>query len=131
MRRPTFVPQPDLLENRLALSGGPKFTASGAAILTSHALSETYSDVQHAFVQFARHGQNYQALEVNLAVAVSRIPWNKRDGLLSTVEGEVSGLQANISSGVSRPVITSLQSTLGDVQSFVQSEVADGVIAVR
>ena len=64
-------------------------------------------------------------------MAVSRIPWNKRDGLLSTVEGEVSGLQANISSGVSRPVITSLQSTLGDVQSFVQSEVADGVIAVR
>ena len=61
MRRPTFVPQPDLLENRLALSGGPKFTASGAAILTSHALSETYSDVQHAFVQLRDDGQNYQA----------------------------------------------------------------------
>ena len=61
MRRPTFVPQPDLLENRLALSGGPKFTASGAAILTSHALSETYSDVQHAFVQLRVTVRNYRA----------------------------------------------------------------------
>ena len=65
------------------------------------------------------------------AVAVSRIPWNVRDGLSATVQSEVSGLSNNISSGVSRPVVTSMQSTLADVHDFVQGEVADGIIAVR
>jgi hypothetical protein len=131
MRKPSFVPTPDVLETRIALSGGPKFTRGGAAILTSHALGETYSQVENAFVKFARHGQNYHSLEVNLANAVNRIPFNRRDGLLATVESEVAGLKDNISSGVTQPVVTSMRSAMADVQEFVQDEVADGVIAIR
>jgi hypothetical protein len=131
MRKLSFVPTPDVLETRVVLSGGPQFTRSGAAILTTHALGQTYSQVEKAFSNFARHGQNYRALEVQLASAVGRIPYNKRDGLLATIESEVSGLQDNMSSGVSRPVITSEQSALNDVHDFVVSEMADGVVALR
>ena len=131
MRKPSFVPTPDVLETRVVLSGGPKFTRGGAAILTSHALSQTYGQVENAFAKFAQHGQNYHALQVNLATAVSRIPFNRRDGLLAAVESEVAGLRDNISSGVTQPVVTSMRSAMADVQEFVQGEVADGVIAMR
>ena len=131
MRKPSFVPTPDVLETRVVLSGGPKFTRGGAAILTSHALNQTYGQVENAFAKFAHHGQNYRALEINLAKAVSRIPFNRRDGLLATVESEVQGLRDNISSGVTRPVVTSMQSAMADVHDFVQGEVADAVIRMR
>jgi hypothetical protein len=131
MRKPSFVPTPDVLETRVVLSGGPKFTRGGAAILTSHALNQTYAQVQNAFAKFAHHGQNYRALEINLAKAVSRIPFNRRDGLLAAVESEVQGLRDNISSGVTRPVVTSMQSAMADVHDFVQGEVTDAVIAMR
>ena len=131
MRKPSFVPTPDVLETRVVLSGGPKFTRGGAAILTSHALSQTYGQVENAFAKFAHHGQNYRALEINLAKAVSRIPYNRRDGLLATVESEVQGLRDNINSGVTQPVVTSMQSAIADVHDFVQGEVTDAVIAMR
>jgi hypothetical protein len=131
MRKSSFVPAPDLLENRIALSGGPKFTASGAAILTSHALGEAYRGIDKAYVNFAHHGQNYQTLERSLAAAANRIPYNRRDGLLSTLASEVQGLQSSVTSGDPHPVISSLKSSLADVKEFVQSEVAAGVIAVR
>ena len=131
MRKPSFVPTPDVLETRVVLSGGPKFTRGGAAILTSHALSQTYGQIENAFAKFAHHGQNYRALEINLAKAVSRIPFNRRDGLLATVESEVQGLRDNISSGVTQPVMTSMQSAMADVHDFVQGEVTDAVIAMR
>jgi hypothetical protein len=131
MRKPTFVPTPDVLETRVVLSGGPKFTSSGAAILTTHALGETYAQVEKAFSNFARHGENYRSLEINLANAVTRIPFNRRDGLLATVESEVAGLQDNISSGVTKPVVTSMESALEDVHDFVQGEADAGIIVVR
>jgi hypothetical protein len=133
MKKPKFVPTPDLLETRIALSGGPKFTSSGAAILTSHALSQTYGEIQKAFMNFERHGhgQNYNALEVNLAKAVSRIPWNRRDGLLDAVKAEASAVRFNIASAVAKPVVTEMQNTLLELKSFVQSEVAGGTIVVR
>jgi hypothetical protein len=131
MRKPSFVPTADLLETRVVLSSGPKFTLGGAAILTEHALGQTYSQVEKAFNTFARHGENYKRLENSLATAVNRIPWNKRDGLLATVESEVAGLQSNIDAAVPKPVITSMQSTLADVHDFVEGEVADGIIAMR
>ncbi len=131
MKRASFVPCADVLESRIALSGGVRFTSTGAAILTTRALSETYSQVENAISRFANHGQNYHALEVNLANAVNRIPWNRRDGLLAAVETEPSALRSDISSGLSKPVITEMRNTLADVQQFVQGEIADGVIALR
>jgi hypothetical protein len=131
MRKPSFVPSADLLETRVVLSGGPKFTLSGSAILSKHALGQTYSQVQKAFNTFANHGQNYRRLESNLASAVSRIPWNRRDGLLAAVESEVAGLQSNIDASVPKPVITAMQNAMADVHDFVQGEVADGIITLR
>ena len=131
MRKPSFVPTSDMLETRVVLSSGPRFSLSGAAILTEHALGQTYAQVERAFNTFAQHGENYQRLEANLASAVNRIPWNKRDGLLTTVESEVAGLRSNMDAAVPKPVITSMQSTLNDVHDFVEAEVADGIIAVR
>jgi len=131
MKRASFVPSADLLENRIALSGGVHFTSTGAAILTNSALNKTYSQVEKAFSQFAKHGENLHSLEVNLANAVSRIPWNHRDGLLAIVESEPQAIQSDMSSGFSKPVVTEMQNTLIEVKQFVQGEVADGVIAVR
>jgi hypothetical protein len=133
MKKPKFVPTPDALETRIALSGGPKFTASGAAILTTHALNQTYADIQRAFSNFARHGHgtNYNLLEMNLAKAVNRIPWNRRDGLLATVKAEPQAVRFNVVTGVSKPVMTELQNTLAEVKSFVKSEIASGDIALR
>ncbi|MFI5458233.1 MAG: delta-60 repeat domain-containing protein [Isosphaerales bacterium] len=121
MKKPTFVPTPDLLETRIVLSGGPKFTSSSAAILTSHALGQTYSQIEKAFVNFARHRQNYNALEVNLATAVNRVPWNRRDGLLATVEAEPSAVRSDIASTVTKPVVTEMQNTVAELNDFVQS----------
>jgi hypothetical protein len=133
MKKPKFVPTPDLLESRIALSGGPKFAPNGAAILTTHALGQTYSQIQRAFVKFANHGHgtNYQTLQNDLSRAVSNIPWNRRDGLLATVRAEAQAVRANISSQVSRPVLTELQNTLAEVKDFVSSEVAAGQIKMR
>ncbi len=131
MKKPKFVPTADLLEGRIALSGGPKFTPNGAAILTSHALGQTYGQIEKAFVKFAQHGQNYQTLQTSLSKAVSNIPWNRRDGLLGSVQSEAQAVKADIATQVSRPVVTELQNTLAEVKEFVISEVAAGQIAVR
>jgi hypothetical protein len=133
MKKPKFVPTPDLLETRIALSGGPSFTRSGAAILTTHALNQTYGDIQRAFTNFATHGHgtNYKQLEMNLVKAVSRIPWNRRDGLLATVKAESSAVRFNIANAVNKPVVTEMLNTLAEVKSFVKSEVASGIIKVR
>ena len=75
------------MESRIALSSMPKFS-HGAAILTRHALGQTYDLVEKAFTQYMNHGQNFNRLEANLASAVNRIPYNHRDGLLGAVESE-------------------------------------------
>ncbi len=131
MKKPKFVPTPDLLETRIALSGGPRFTQSGAAILTSHALGQSYAQVEKAFVKFAQHGQNYQMLENNLAKAVNNIPWNRRDGLLATVESEAQAVRTDIQTALPRPIATEMQNTLAEVKDFVLTEVAEGQIVVR
>jgi hypothetical protein len=131
MKKRTFTPTPDLLEGRIALSGGPQFTASGAAILTRHVLNQTYAQIYGAFANFAQHGQNYRALEVNLANAVSSIPWHRRDGLLKMVETAPGQLKTYITWGVQKPVITEMQRTEALVTNFVDSEVATDAIAVR
>jgi hypothetical protein len=130
MKKSTFVPSPDALESRIALSSGPKFV-HGVPILTRQALGQTYSLVQRAFNQFSHDGQNYYRLRVDLANAVNRIPWNRRDGLLATVQGEATNLRLAIAPGAYKPVLSQMQSTLQDVKEFVQSEVASGVIIVR
>jgi hypothetical protein len=62
---------------------------------------------------------------------VSRIPFNRRDGLLAAVESEVAGLRDNINSGVTQPVVTSMRGAMADVHDFVQGEAADAVVAMR
>jgi hypothetical protein len=130
MKKRAFVPVPDQLEGRVVLSGGPKFV-HGAAVLTTHALNQTYSQVQSAFSQYANHGQNFRRLQVNLANAVSRIPWNKRDGLLAAVESEAAQMRIDIVSGVSTPVKAATQRAFLDIHDYVQSEVSGGVMVVR
>jgi hypothetical protein len=133
MKKSKFVPTADLLETRIALSGMPKFAPNGAAILTSHALGQTYGQIQKAFVKFAQHGHgtNYQTLQNDLTKAVSNIPWNRRDGLLASVSSEAQAVKADISSQVTKPVVTEMQNTLAEVKEFVLSEVAAGQIAMR
>ena len=130
MKRRSFVPAADHLETRVVLSG-VHFTSTGAAMMNVRTLNHTYAQVEKAFSRFANHGENFNQLEFNLAQAVSNIPWNRRDGLLATVEAEPGALQSDMSYGVSRPVITEMENTLAEVKSFVQGEVADGIIAVR
>jgi hypothetical protein len=130
MKKSSFVPKPDQLESRVVLSSGPKFS-HGAAILTTHALGQTYSLVQKAFTQYMNHGQNFRQLEANLAGAVNRIPFNHRDGLLATVESEASQMRIDVSTGVAKPVSSALQRALNDVNEFVQGEVSSGIIIVR
>lgn len=130
MKKPTFVPSPDQLEGRVVLSGGPRFV-HGAAVLTSHALGQTEAQIEKAFGTYANHGQNFRKLESNLAGAVSRIPWNKRDGLLAAVESEASQMRTDIASGVTTPVQAAMQRALQDVHDFVQGEISGGVIVVR
>jgi hypothetical protein len=130
MKKPAFVPSPDQLEGRVVLSGGPKFI-HGAAVLTTHAMGQTYAQIEKAFSTYANHGQNFRRLEINLASAVNRIPWNRRDGLLAAVEGEAAQMRVNIASGDGTPVKAAMQNALQDLSDFVQSEVADGVIVVR
>ena len=84
-----------------------------------------------AFSQYMNHGQNYNRLQADLAKAVGRIPWNRRDGLLATVESELSQMRIDIRTNVATPVRSALQRALHDVHDFVQSEVASGVIRVR
>ncbi len=130
MKKTTFVPKPDQLETRVVLSSGPKFV-HGAAVLKTHALSQTYAQVEKAFSQFANHGENYNRLESSLGKAVSRIPWNKRDGLLAAVESEVPQMQLDIATSDATPVKNAAQRALQDVHDFVQGEIADGVIVIR
>ncbi len=130
MKKSTFVPSPDQLETRVVLSSGPKF-AHGAAILTNRALNQTYAQIQKAFSQFAHHGQNYRRLQTTLANDVSRIPWNRRDGLLAAVESEVSQMHVDIATSDATPVKNAAQRALQDVHDFVQGEIADGVITMR
>ena len=130
MKKPAFVPKPDQLESRIALSGMPKFS-HGAAILTKHALGQTYSLVQKAFTQYMNHGQNFNRLQATLASAVGRIPYNHRDGLLAAVESEASQMRVDVSTGVAKPVGGALQRALSDVNEFVQGEISSGTIIVR
>lgn len=130
MKKTTFVPRPDQLEGRVVLSSGPKF-AHGAAVLTTRALNQSYAQVEKAFSQFANHGQNYKKLETTLAHDVSRIPWNKRDGLLASVESEVPQLRLDIATPNSTPVKSAVQRAMQDIHDFVQSEIASGSIVVR
>jgi hypothetical protein len=130
MKKRTFVPVPDQLEGRIVLSSGTKFV-HGTPLLSSHALGQTYSQIQKAFNQYANHGQNFRRLQSNLASAVSRIPWNKRDGLLAAVESEASQMRVDISSGVSTPVKAATQRALQDVHDFVQGETSGGAMVVR
>jgi hypothetical protein len=118
------------LEGRVVLSGTPKFI-HGAAVLTTRALNQTYGQIQGAFSQYANHGQNFRRLQVNLANAVGRIPWNKRDGLLAQVESEASQMRVDIASSTATPVKSAMQAALKDVLDFVQGETSGGAMVVR
>jgi hypothetical protein len=130
MKKPAFIPSADVLEGRIALSSGPIFI-HGVPVLTRHALGQTVAQIDKAFIRFSHDGMNYNRLQYDLALAVSRIPWNHRDGLLATVESEPAALRADVSTSVSHPVITEMHNTLVELKAFVQSEVASGAIVVR
>jgi hypothetical protein len=125
MKKRAFVPAADCLEGRIALSG-IRFIG-GLPVLTSHALNETYSAINSAFTRFATKGENYNLLGFNLTKAITRIPYNVRDGLRAEVQQEPGFLQSDIQSGVAHPVKVEYAATISDVRSFVQSEVADGI----
>jgi hypothetical protein len=125
MKKRAFVPAADCLEGRIALSG-IRFIG-GLPVLTSHALIETYSAINCAFTRFATKGENYNLLGFNLTKAITRIPYNVRDGLRAEVQQEPGFLQSDIQSGVAHPVKVEYAATISDVRSFVQSEVADGI----
>jgi hypothetical protein len=129
MKKTTFTPSPDQLEGRIVLSGGPKFS-NGAAILTEKALGQTYGLIQKAFDQYANHGQDSRRLQVDLAKAVSRIPYNRRDGLLAAVQSEATQVVADVASNAPAPVQGARQRALGDVSDFVQGEIAGGAIVM-
>jgi hypothetical protein len=129
MNKRTFVPRPENLESRVVLSGGPKFL-NGAAVLSTGALGRAYSQIDKAFSTFAHDGMNYGRLNADLSKAVNLIPYNRRDGLWDEVKAEVSQMQSDISSGVSTPVISADQRVKADLGSFVQGEVASGVIVI-
>ncbi len=129
MKKTTFIPASEQLEVRVVLSSGPKFI-NGAAILTEKALGQTYSMIQKAFSQYASHGQNTNRLQADLAKAVNRIPYNRRDGLLAAVQSEVTQLVTDVQTGAPVPVKGAMQRALNDVNAFVQGEVAGGVIVM-
>ena len=114
----------------IAVAGGPKFL-SGAAVLTRKALGQTTSLIQKAFVQYMNHGQNANRLRADLAKAVSRIPYNRRDGLLADVLSEVPAMVTDIRGNAPLPVKSAVQRALMDVHDFVNGEVANGVIVLR
>ena len=87
----------------IAVAGGPKFL-SGAAVLTRKALGQTTSLIQKAFVQYMNHGQNANRLRTDLAKAVSRVPYNRRDGLLADVLSEVPAMVTDIRGNTPLPV---------------------------
>ena len=130
MKKKTFRPGLDLLETRVVLSAAPNFS-HGAAIVTKHDLGQTYSMVQKAFTNYTHHSQSVNRLEADLASAVSRIPFNKRDGPLATVESEASQMVNDIRTQVSSPVKSALKRALNDANEFVQGEVGVGVIVLR
>ena len=129
MKKTTFTPSPDQLEGRIVLSGGPKFS-NGAAILTEKALGQTYGLIQKAFGQYMNHGQDSNRLQGDLANAVNRIPYNRRDGLLAAVQSEASQMVTDVRSKASVPVKGALQRALSDVNAFVQGEIAGGAIVM-
>jgi hypothetical protein len=139
MKRTKFVPTAECLETRVALSGltgyfnGIRFL-NGLPVLTTPAINSTYSAIQSAYVSFATSNvhnfNNYKLLSFNLGKAVNRVPFNVRDGLKATIQGEVPTLQANILSNTPMSVITSFQAAVSDVKTFIQSEVAAGIFVV-
>jgi hypothetical protein len=130
VKKNAFVPSLDRLEGRLAMSGGIQFI-NGLPVLTPLALRETFSDIKSAFTTFATKGENYNLLGANLTKAIRRIPFNVRDGLQATVQGEPAALMSNIASGTPLAVISATQTTQGDVTAFVQSEVQGGIFLYK
>ena len=125
MKKRAFVPAADCLESRIALSG-IKFIG-GLPVLTSHALNQTISAVNKAFTTFATKGQNANLFTGNLTKSLMRIPYQIRDGLQDDILQYPGFVQDDIASGVVHPVKTEYVFAVGDIQSFVRSEVAAGI----
>jgi hypothetical protein len=130
MKKKTFVPAPDQLEGRIALSGGPKFI-NGAAILTTRDLGRTHALVENAVNHYANHGQNLNRLQADLATAINRVPFHRRDGLLTTVQSEARKTVSDTSINGSASVRSALQRVHNHVNNFVQGQIARGVMVVR
>jgi hypothetical protein len=130
MKKSAFLPTADCLESRVVLSQGPH-VLKGAAVLTRHALNQAESRVGTAFVQFANDGQNYARLRRDVADAVSRIPWNRRGGLVATIKSMVPTLRASVAKNGITAIGAARQHATADVQQFVQGEIAHGKIILR
>jgi len=125
MKKRAFVPSADCLEGRIALSG-IKFIG-GLPVLTSHALSQTFSAVNKAFTTFATKGQDANLFTANLTKSLMRIPYQVRDGLQADILQYPGFVQSDIANGVAHPVKTEYANAVSDIKSFVQSEVAAGI----
>jgi hypothetical protein len=132
MRKHAFVPGPvGALEDRIALSSGPRFTPFGAAILTGRAFGKATAQINGAFARFATKGMDYGRLNADLLKAASLIPYNRRDGLAAALLSEVATMQSNIAFGSPRPVIAAVQAAQADLNDFVSQEVAFGNVVIR
>ena len=56
-----------------------------------------------------------------------RIPYQVRDGLQADILAYPGYVQSDIANSVANPVKTEYANAISDIQSFVQSEVADGI----
>jgi len=129
-----FIPSPlngiARLEDRVVLAR-PGFLASGAAVLTSRALSKSAGEIREAFEDFAQRGQNYGRLNSDLRNAVSRIPFHRRGGLDDSMSVVVSQLRDDISFKAPRPVRFAFRSAMLNLRDSVRFGIDDGSVALR
>jgi hypothetical protein len=131
-KKHAFVPSPlSSLEERVALSGGVHFAPSGAAILTGHALRQATGGIQSAFVQYATNGHNQARLNADLAKAVSVVPYNRHDGLVSVLRDDAGITSSAIKASQVGAMKSAVQLSVADLNGFVQQEVASGRIVIR
>ncbi len=82
-------------------------------------------------MRFATKGMNYARLDGDLARAASVIPYNRRDGLLANLGGDVATMAGDIGAGQPGSVIAALRQAEADLHDFVVQEVASGQVVMR
>jgi hypothetical protein len=131
-KKHAFVPSPlSPLEDRVALSGGVHFSPSGAAILTGHAIGQATAGIQSAFVRYATNGHNQARLNADLTKAVSVVPYNRHDGLVSVLRDDAAITSSGIKASQVGAMKSAFQQAVADLKGFVQQEATSGRIVIR